>query len=110
MTRFGGRLEMAAEVPTTDLRAELLTVKGVGPETADSILLYALARPVFVIDAYTHRVWKRHGLAAPAANYAALQALALAQLLVLMILVLLLLQHHFHLQFAVAVLVLRLFQ
>jgi endonuclease-3 related protein len=44
------------------LRAELLTVKGIGPETADSILLYALLKPSFVVDAYTFRILSRHGL------------------------------------------------
>jgi len=42
-------------------RQEMLNVKGIGPETADSILLYALSRPVFVIDAYTKRIFKRLG-------------------------------------------------
>ncbi|MDI6852604.1 MAG: endonuclease III domain-containing protein [Deltaproteobacteria bacterium] len=44
------------------LRAELLAVKGIGPETADSILLYALHKPSFVVDAYTFRILSRHGL------------------------------------------------
>jgi endonuclease-3 related protein len=44
------------------LREELLAVKGIGPETADSILLYAAARPFFVVDAYTRRIFSRHGL------------------------------------------------
>lgn len=44
------------------LRKELLAVKGIGPETADSILLYALTKPVFVVDAYTKRVLLRHGI------------------------------------------------
>ncbi len=47
---------------TSELRRKLLGVKGIGPETADSILLYALGRPVFVIDAYTRRVLSRHGI------------------------------------------------
>ena len=44
------------------LRAELLSVNGIGPETADSILLYAAEKPVFVIDAYTKRILSRHGV------------------------------------------------
>jgi len=44
------------------LRKELLEIKGVGPETADSILLYALEKPVFVIDEYTRRLVKKHGI------------------------------------------------
>ena len=50
--------------PTPDLRPRLLACHGVGPETADSILLYALNRPVFVIDAYTRRILSRYGLIA----------------------------------------------
>ncbi len=57
----GGDLEGFWEVPVEQLRAELLGVKGVGPETADSILLYAFQRPVFVVDAYTRRLFSRLG-------------------------------------------------
>jgi endonuclease-3 related protein len=60
---------------TQTLRKELLSVNGIGPETADSILLYALDKPVFVIDAYTRRVLKRHGLASDDMTYHELQAL-----------------------------------
>lgn len=56
-------------------RAELLDVKGVGPETADSILLYACGQPTFVIDAYTFRVLGRHGLAPEGVDYHGLRAL-----------------------------------
>lgn len=55
-------------------RAQLLSVSGVGPETADSILLYACERPVFVIDAYTRRILSRFGLAREEAGYRELQA------------------------------------
>jgi endonuclease-3 related protein len=48
--------------PTADLRRRLLGCHGIGPETADSILLYALNRPVFVVDAYTRRILSRYGL------------------------------------------------
>lgn len=51
------------------LRRELLSVHGVGPETADSILLYALDYPVFVIDAYTRRLFARLGIAPPRDTY-----------------------------------------
>lgn len=51
------------------LRSKLLQVKGVGPETADSILLYALDMPTFVIDAYTARIMSRHGLVPEDASY-----------------------------------------
>jgi endonuclease-3 related protein len=55
-------LESFDTIPTGELRAQLLAINGVGPETADSILLYALQRPVFVIDAYTRRLAQRHKL------------------------------------------------
>jgi len=51
-----------AAAPAADLRAELLSYDGVGPETADSMVLYAAGRPAFVIDAYTRRVGERAGL------------------------------------------------
>ena len=54
---------------TADLRSELLAVHGVGPETADSILLYALGRPVFVVDDYTRRFLRRHGWLALRTDY-----------------------------------------
>lgn len=59
----GGRstMERLRRRPVPSLRADLLGVNGIGPETADSILLYALDRPVFVIDAYTRRIFSRHG-------------------------------------------------
>jgi endonuclease-3 related protein len=58
-----------------DLRQALLRVRGIGPETADSILLYALERPSFVVDAYTRRIFSRHGLLAENSTYAAVRAL-----------------------------------
>ncbi len=57
-----GRFEDLARMSDEQLREALLEVHGVGPETADSILLYALGRPSFVIDAYTLRIGRRHGL------------------------------------------------
>ncbi|HOM15835.1 MAG TPA: endonuclease III domain-containing protein [Thermoguttaceae bacterium] len=59
--RYGGSLEQMFSTPMDVLREELLAVQGVGPETADSILLYAGNLPTFVVDAYTHRVLARHG-------------------------------------------------
>lgn len=58
-----------------ELRPQLLAVKGVGPETADSILLYAANLPIFVVDAYTHRILCRHGLIDEEADYHRLQEL-----------------------------------
>lgn len=59
---YAGSFKRMGRVETPDLRRKLLGVNGIGPETADSILLYALRRPVFVIDAYTRRVFSRHGI------------------------------------------------
>jgi endonuclease-3 related protein len=69
-----GSLPRFLRLPTRKLRAELLDVPGIGPETADSILLYAAQRPVFVVDAYTRRVLSRHGLASDHLPYHHLQA------------------------------------
>jgi endonuclease III related protein len=57
------------------LRAQLLAVNGIGPETADSILLYAFEKPVFVIDAYTKRVLSRHSILDESRSYAEFQEL-----------------------------------
>ena len=59
---YCGELKNLENVPTSELRQQLLSVKGIGPETADSILLYALNRLVFVVDAYTARICSRHHL------------------------------------------------
>ncbi|HMM44795.1 MAG TPA: endonuclease [Candidatus Macondimonas sp.] len=70
-----GDLAALADRPTEALRADLLAVHGVGPETADSILLYALGRPVFVIDAYTRRILSRLCLITGKEPYEALRRL-----------------------------------
>jgi endonuclease III related protein len=59
---YAGSLHKMFRVPTNTLREQLLALHGIGPETADSILLYAGAHPVFVVDAYTRRMLQRHGL------------------------------------------------
>ncbi len=59
---YGGSLDQLFAQPTAKLREELLSLNGVGPETADSILLYAGNHPVFVVDAYTRRILDRHGI------------------------------------------------
>ena len=71
----GGSLDSLFSLETPALRRELLSIYGIGPETADSILLYAAQRPVFVIDAYTRRILQRVGLISGRESYAALQAL-----------------------------------
>jgi len=61
VNRYGGSLEAMFRTGLPELREQLLAVHGIGPETADSILLYAGALPAFVVDTYTHRVFARHG-------------------------------------------------
>jgi len=73
--QYEGDPGQAARRPAEVLREELLSVRGIGPETADSILLYALGKPVFVVDAYTARILTRHGLIAPPVDYHEIQAL-----------------------------------
>jgi endonuclease-3 related protein len=72
---YGGEPANLQGIDTRRLREELLGVKGIGRETADSILLYALDKPVFVVDAYTARVAFRHGLIEPEADYEQLREL-----------------------------------
>ncbi len=67
--RYGGSLARMFARPTTELRDELLALNGVGPETADSILLYAGNHPAFVVDAYTRRILERHQIVSSAAGY-----------------------------------------
>jgi endonuclease-3 related protein len=62
---YGGSLARMFRAPTSELRLKLLAVYGIGPETADSILLYAGGHAIFVVDAYTHRILGRHGLTQP---------------------------------------------
>ncbi len=59
---YGGQLESFFNQETVELRAELLSIHGIGPETADDILVYAAGKPSFVIDAYTKRIMERMGL------------------------------------------------
>lgn len=73
--QYGGSLDRMAAEPTATLRPQLLALPGVGPETADTILLYALSKPVFVVDEYLRRVATRHALVAANARYAELQSL-----------------------------------
>jgi endonuclease-3 related protein len=63
--RHGGDLDRLFTLPLPELRRELLATHGIGPETADAVILYAANRPCFVIDAYTRRVFGRLGLAPP---------------------------------------------
>jgi endonuclease-3 related protein len=72
---YGDDLSRLFALDINDLRRDLLSVHGIGPETADSIILYAAGKPVFVIDAYTRRIFSRLGLAPERDSYAAYQAL-----------------------------------
>jgi endonuclease-3 related protein len=77
---YDGSLDRLFELTTSDLRKELLSIHGIGPETADSILLYAAHRPIFVIDAYTKRIIGRLGLAPASDSYEAFQQLFMDRL------------------------------
>lgn len=73
--QYSGSLARMFAQPTVKLRAELLALNGVGPETADSILLYAGNHPVFVVDAYTRRVLLRHGVIREKTGYEEIRSL-----------------------------------
>jgi len=73
--QYSGSLTRMFAEPTAKLRAELLELNGVGPETADSILLYAGNHPVFVVDAYTRRVLLRHGIIHEKTGYEEIRAM-----------------------------------
>ena len=66
---YGGSLDKLFSQPTDKLRGELLNLNGVGPETADSILLYAGNHAVFVVDAYTRRIFERHAILRQKTDY-----------------------------------------
>jgi endonuclease-3 related protein len=78
--RYGGNPARLVGGEVSQQRAELLDVYGIGPETADSILLYAADQPVFVIDAYTRRICARLGLAREGASYDELQQMFMEHL------------------------------
>ncbi len=71
--QYEGRLELLLTEELTTARQALLAVNGIGPETADSILLYAADQPIFVIDAYTHRIFSRHHLIPEESDYHSIQ-------------------------------------
>lgn len=74
-SEYAGSLPRMFATPTGKLREQLLNVWGIGPETADSILLYAGGHQVFVVDAYTHRILGRHGLSDGKPDYEAVRQL-----------------------------------
>jgi len=73
--QHNGRLSEIESMKTETFRQELLQINGIGRETADSILLYAFERPVFVVDAYTYRIATRHQLIEPECDYEQLRSL-----------------------------------
>ncbi len=75
--RYGGRPSRMFQRPWQILRQELLALRGIGPETADCILLYAGQQPVFAVDAYTRRVFRRHGVIDGTATYETIQRLVM---------------------------------
>jgi endonuclease-3 related protein len=70
---YDGSLSKLFKLDSATLRKQLLTVNGIGKETADSIILYAAEKPTFVVDAYTKRVLVRHGLITEDYNYDAIK-------------------------------------
>jgi len=80
LAEYDGSFQRMQGVKTQALRSQLLNVNGVGPETADSILNYALGKPALVVDAYTLRIWARHGWSRYNADYHQLQSQLLAEL------------------------------
>ena len=79
-THYQGSLGKMFSEKVIPLREELLKVNGIGPETADSILLYAGEKPIFVVDAYTRRIVERHNLISKDASYDELQKLFMENL------------------------------
>lgn len=70
---FDGSLDVMSSQNTVDLRMRLLEINGIGEETADSILLYACNKPVFVVDTYTKRIFSCHGIIAADETYSQIQ-------------------------------------
>ncbi|MDR0476396.1 MAG: endonuclease III domain-containing protein [Desulfobulbaceae bacterium] len=77
---YDGDVEAIACDTLPAAREKLLAVSGIGPETADAILLYAAGHPIFVVDAYTHRVFSRHFLVPEESDYDEIQSAFMAAL------------------------------
>ncbi len=77
---YGGDISRFFSLDLPSLRSELLSIKGIGPETADSIILYAAQKPIFVVDAYTYRIMKRHGMIYDEISYDELQEMFMKNL------------------------------
>lgn len=72
---YEGDIRKMKKEKVRELREKLLGINGIGPETADSILLYGLQKPIFVVDAYTRRILSRHGIISERASYEEVQSL-----------------------------------
>lgn len=77
---YKGDIKKLSQGDARILREDLLSVKGIGAETADSILLYALNKPIFVVDAYTKRILTRHKIVSPDASYSEVQEIFMCNL------------------------------
>ncbi|MBW1917940.1 MAG: endonuclease III domain-containing protein [Deltaproteobacteria bacterium] len=80
LAHYQGAVENMARDDLEHLRPALLSINGIGPETADSILLYALEKPTFVVDAYTFRILHRHDLVTDPCSYEELRQVFMAHL------------------------------
>jgi endonuclease-3 related protein len=77
---FDGDMSRMRSQDLGSMREKLLKVDGIGPETADSIILYALEKPIFVVDAYTKRIFSRHNLISDTWNYEEVQGMVMGEL------------------------------
>ena len=73
--KHNGTLDSLEALSLSTLREQLLAIKGIGPETADSICLYGFKKPIFVVDAYTARIFGRHGMIESPSGYEQIQEL-----------------------------------
>lgn len=78
--QWDGDLDYFLQQPGAEIRENLLSVKGIGPETADSMVLYAAEQPIFVVDTYTHRILSRHGIIPEEYGYFEIQELLMDNL------------------------------
>lgn len=78
--RYNGNVKLLLRKGVAELRDEMLQLKGIGPETADSIILYAANKPVFVVDAYTRRIFSRLGISSEGSSYEELQQMFMKSL------------------------------
>jgi len=78
--QWDGDLDYFLTQPGAEIRENLLSVKGIGPETADSMVLYAAEQPIFVVDTYTHRILSRHGIIPEEYGYFEIQELLMDNL------------------------------